>query len=92
MKSKIWPLQPWKWPLDLKDLRKGSLNFSKKTNFINQDKALRKMSYSSASWSNFENYQFFTVEHESDVPSIILFILFIDLGHSNSLFFIFAIL
>ena len=25
--------------------------------YVNQDKALRKMSYSSASWSNFKNYQ-----------------------------------
>ena len=61
MKSKIWPPRPRKWPLDLKDLERGSVNFSKKNHFLNQGKALRKMSYSSAFWSNFENYQFLTM-------------------------------
>ena len=37
---------------DLEDLRGGSVKFSKKY-FLNQGKALRKMSYSFASWSNF---------------------------------------
>ena len=30
MKSKIWPLRPRKRPLDLEDLRRGSVNFFKK--------------------------------------------------------------
>ena len=29
MKSKIWPQQPRKWPLDLNDLEMGSANFFK---------------------------------------------------------------
>ena len=42
MKSKIWPLRPRKWPLDLKDLS-GSVMFFQKNNFSNQGKALRKI-------------------------------------------------
>ena len=30
MKSKIWPLRPQKWPLDLEVLGRGSVNFFKK--------------------------------------------------------------
>ena len=30
MKSKIWPQQPRKWPLDLNDLGRGLMNFFKK--------------------------------------------------------------
>ena len=40
MKSKIWPLQPRKWPFDLKDLRRGSVIFFKKKIFLIQGKAL----------------------------------------------------
>ena len=29
MKSKIWPQRPRKWPLDLNDLERGSVNFFK---------------------------------------------------------------
>ena len=32
------------------------------------------------------------VDQESDVPSIIFFILFVDLGHSQAFIFIFVIL
>ena len=31
MKSKIWPQRPQIWPLDLNDLRNGSVIFSKIT-------------------------------------------------------------
>ena len=34
MKSKIWPPRLQKQPLDLKDLRRGSVNFPKSTFFI----------------------------------------------------------
>ena len=57
MKSKIWPPGPRKWPLDLKDLK----DFFQKIHFLNQGKALRKISYSSAFWPNFENDQFLTL-------------------------------
>ena len=43
-----WP----QWP------RNGLSIFFQKIHFLNQGKALRKKSYGSAFWSNFENYQF----------------------------------
>ena len=45
------------WP---RGSRKGLSEFFQKIHFLNQGKALRKMSYSSAFSSNFENYQIST--------------------------------
>ena len=70
IKSKIWPLQPRKWPLDLEDLGRGSVNFSKKYIFINQSKALRKNNYNSAFSSNFENYQILTLRPRGHQESV----------------------
>ena len=50
-KMASWPQGP----------RKGLSEFFQKIHFLNQGKALRKMSYSSALSSNFENYQFSTL-------------------------------
>jgi hypothetical protein len=50
-KMASWPRGP----------RKGLCEFFQKIHFLNQGKALRKMSYSSAFWSNFENYQISTL-------------------------------
>ena len=50
-KTASWPQGP----------RKGLSEFFQKTHFLNQGKALRKMSYSSTFWSNFENYQILTL-------------------------------
>ena len=41
--------------------QKGLSEFFQKIHFWNQGKALRKMSYNSTFWSNFENYQFLTL-------------------------------
>ena len=46
------------WP---RGSQKGLSEFFQKIHFLNQGKALRKMSYSLASWSNFYNYQFSTL-------------------------------
>ena len=41
MKSKIWPPRPQKWPLDVKDLGGGSVNFPKNT-FLKSGKSTEK--------------------------------------------------
>ena len=46
------------WP---QGSQKGLSEIFQKTHFLNQGKALKKMSYSSAFWPNFENYQFLTL-------------------------------
>ena len=50
-KMASWP----RWP------RKGLSQFFQKIHFLTQGNALRKMSYSSAFLSHFENYQFLTL-------------------------------
>ena len=70
MKSKIWPLRPRKWPPRHRGHRKGLSEFFQKVQFLNQGKALRKMSYSSASWSNFENYQILTLRPQGHQESV----------------------
>jgi hypothetical protein len=61
MKSKFWPRRPRKWPWRPRGSRKGLSEFFQKIHSLNQGKALRKMSYSSAFSSNFGNYQFLTL-------------------------------
>ena len=58
MKSKIWTWQPRKWP---GGSQKGLSDFFQKIHSLNQGKALREMTYSSAFWSKFENYWFLTL-------------------------------
>ena len=50
----------WKWPQRPRGSQKGLSEFFQKIHFLNQGKALRKMSYSSAFWSNFENCLLYT--------------------------------
>ena len=70
LKSKIWPPRPRKWPLRPRGPRKGLSEFFQKAHFLSQGEALRKMSYSSASWSNFENYQILTLRPQGHQESV----------------------
>ena len=54
MKSKFWPQRPRKWPRRPRGSRKGLSEFFQKIHFLNQGKALRKMSYSLASDQTFK--------------------------------------
>ena len=49
------------WPLWHPRVEVSTVQIFQKIHFLNQGKALRKMSYSSAFWSNFENYWFLTL-------------------------------
>ena len=69
MKSKFWPRQPRKWPRRPQGSRKGLSGFFQKIHFLNQGKALRKISYISAFWSNFENCQILTLPPQSHQES-----------------------
>ena len=59
-KMASWPRGP----------RKGLSEFFQKIHFLNQGKALRKMSYSSAFSSNFENYQILTLRPRGHQESV----------------------
>ena len=81
-KNSKWKLikSRWNTKFGLRDLENGLLTsrtsegvqwiFPKNTFFLNQGKALRKMSYSSAFWSNFENYQILTLRPRGHQESV----------------------
>ena len=58
MKSKIWPRRPRKWPRRPRGSQKGLSEFFQKIHFLNQGKALRKMSYSLSYLENFHILNF----------------------------------